>query len=281
MATAGTAGGCGGLHRRLLLLCCVIGCWLVDRASSAGTTDPRGMIGPSVLHSDSQDEDIIVSSGQGWGSGSGHLAFENYDQEGDDEEDIPSTKATLLKLVTPDSTRMSCIICTTVGDQSCRDPYVRNASHVQACQTSVEGCLKVVTPSGDTYRNCLYGIFATAEQMTGCRVVKEDIHIGHKFVNATICVCRTNECNGLSFTSPSPTSKTISKAPPASVVKTFLPTNKPSLILYQPNGSTSPTAATTTAAATTPKSSVSALKYSNCVVATVVAFLFSVTHILR
>lgn len=43
---------------------------------------------------------------------------------------------------------MSCIVCTTVGDESCRDPYVRNASHVVVCQSSVEGCLKVVTPSG-------------------------------------------------------------------------------------------------------------------------------------
>ena len=43
---------------------------------------------------------------------------------------------------------MSCIVCTTVGDESCRDPYVRNISHVVICQSSVEGCLKVVTPSG-------------------------------------------------------------------------------------------------------------------------------------
>ena len=60
----------------------------VDAASGgSATTDPRAMIGPSILKSDSQDEDIIVSSGQGWGSGSGHLDLENFgDTEGDDDE---------------------------------------------------------------------------------------------------------------------------------------------------------------------------------------------------
>jgi hypothetical protein len=153
-------------------------------------------VGPSILHTNSDDEDIIVGSGQGWGSGSGHLEWGLAD---DEDQDFPSapTKSAVLKLVTPDLSRISCVVCSTVGDSSCRDPYRRNESHIQACQTSVEGCLKVVTPSGDTYRNCLYGIFATAEQGSGCRVIKEDLHVGHKFViNATICICRTNECNG-------------------------------------------------------------------------------------
>lgn len=52
---------------------------------------------------------------------------------------------------------------------------------------------------GDTYRNCLYGMFATAENKDGCHEIKEEKDVGHKFVNTssvTICICRTNECNG-------------------------------------------------------------------------------------
>lgn len=60
--------------------------------------------------------------------------------------EVPTTKQPILKVTTPDSSRISCVVCS--GDASCRDPYARNASHIQACQSSVEGCLKVVTPSG-------------------------------------------------------------------------------------------------------------------------------------
>ncbi|GAU96012.1 hypothetical protein RvY_07520 [Ramazzottius varieornatus] len=184
---------------------CLFGLWV---GLTVAVTKPRGMLGPSILNSNPDDEEIIISSGQGWGSGSGHFPIEGFDQEDDDDdsEDVPSTRASVLKLSTPDSTRMSCIVCTTVGDESCRDPYIRNASHVVVCQSSVEGCLKVVTPSGDTYRNCLYGIFATAETSAeGCNRVKSDVHVGHKFVNSTICICRTNECNGGPKVHPAPT----------------------------------------------------------------------------
>ena len=62
---------------------CLFGLWA---SLVAAATKPRGMLGPSILHSDPDDEEIIVSSGQGWGSGSGHLPLDGFDQE-DDEDD--------------------------------------------------------------------------------------------------------------------------------------------------------------------------------------------------
>ncbi|XP_055341598.1 uncharacterized protein LOC129590415 [Paramacrobiotus metropolitanus] len=172
----------------------------------------------TILHSDSDDEDIIVGSGQGWASGSGFLDVDLYSEAGDDE-DLPVTRSPLrssagsgsLRFATPEldlerARRISCIVCTTDGDASCRDPYVRNESHVKPCESTVEGCLKVLTPSGDTYRSCLYGMFGTAEQAPGCRSIREE-QVGHRFmanVSATICVCRHNECNGADLNAPLP-----------------------------------------------------------------------------